>query len=105
MKLRGATTGRGSMRGRGGGRGFVGDYPVCKFYNGMDGSCIYGVECRFQHIDHNALEGGTRGGGNLNVNQPPICRFYDGPDGSCAYGVDCHFLHVISGQNTYGGGY
>ena len=49
--MRGAT--RGSGRGRG--RGFVGDYPVCKFYNGMDGSCIYGVECRFQHIDHNTI--------------------------------------------------
>ena len=92
-------------RGRGRGRGFVGDYPVCKYYNGMDGSCIYGLECRFQHIEHDAFNNGARGGGNLNVNQPPICRHYDGSDGSCAYGADCHFVHVISGQNTYGDGY
>lgn len=58
----------------------------CKYFDGSDGSCVNGDNCKFIHDVQNI---------------PQIkCKFFDGSDGSCINGANCKFIHDSNQRDT-----
>ena len=66
--------------------------PLCRFWNGSPGSCMWGSACQFQHEVRCDQHEPEISEGAAAIDMAP-CPYWDGTPGSCAWGASYRFLH------------